>query len=194
MIYNFFADYTKKAVHTSVEYAFPRTASIALTSAATGWYAYQYTMTYGQGLIADIITEQFKRAYPTGGAVAGHLVAPFFVPWIAPYLAGHISLGVSLTSSFTLNVLAQKIFGIEAPNNAQHPLPNALKTLGLESLEISSQTSLLQSTLAAQPSSTESSDTITMNHKETNIPLEENDDIFGKDPLDRSAVCWNFCQ
>lgn len=125
MVYDYFADYAKKAAHLGIECTFPRSPSIAIISGGIGWYAYQCGMTYGQKFLCERINDRLGYALGTASA-------PFIVPWLCPYLSTGISLGASLTSSFTLNMVAHLFFGVKAKKDGPHPLPQVLKEIGID--------------------------------------------------------------
>lgn len=112
MVYTRFANFSKSIAHTLVDYTFPSTPTIATISGGLGWYAYQYSMTYSQGFLANAINAEFKKSYGPIGHTIGHFGAPLIVPWLAPYISAQISVGATLTSSLVLNLIAQTFFGV----------------------------------------------------------------------------------
>lgn len=135
MVYDYFADYAKKAAHLGIEYTFPRNATIAVIAGGVGWYAYQCGMTFGQERLRKTIENQFQQVtpnFPNIGGTIGTAVSPLIVPWLCPYLSTQVSVAASVTTSFTLNMIAQLFFGTKANKDGIHPLPDALKAIGVE--------------------------------------------------------------
>jgi hypothetical protein len=137
MVYDYLATFTKEIGHQAIEWTFPRTSSIALVSAFTGWYSYQFGDTYLSSWMADSytdgVTNFFKHPWIPEIVpwLAGKASAPIFVPGASKYINEKTSLGVSLATSLTLNILAAAFFGIKAKKDQPHLLPSALKGIGI---------------------------------------------------------------
>jgi hypothetical protein len=200
MVYSYFADYAKKAAHLGIEYAFPRTGAIALISGVTGWYAYQYSMTYSQGILAETIAKQFEEKFPYLGRTTGHLVAPSIVPWVSPYISERFSLGVSLATSLTLNIIAEVVFGIKARKDIDQAALDSLVKITSEKPFVPSTILSPEKSLAFQASQ-EKFPTEKNTLDQQNFGLvgdvendQDDEDFFEEDSLARKICCWNrFC-
>lgn len=148
MIYKFFANCAKRVAHSTIDHTFPRNPTIAAIVAGVAWYSYRYGMTYSQGQLAKLIQEQFEKAAiemvgsmssfispdwaAKAGRKAGEYFAPIVVPWLSPYLSSQWSIGCALGTSFALNMLARLIFGPMIKKDAQNPVPEVLKQIGID--------------------------------------------------------------
>jgi hypothetical protein len=114
------ADYTKKMAQIGINYAFPRTGTIAAISAGVGWYTYQWGLTFGPQLAANAVIRQWEEWVPFAGWYIGKGLSPFIIPQATPYIASQISLGCSLATTLTLNVIAQVFFKIKEQPDHKH--------------------------------------------------------------------------
>jgi hypothetical protein len=109
------ADYTKKMAQIGINYAFPRTGTIAAISAGVGWYTYQWGLTFGPQLAANAVIRQWEEWVPFAGWYIGKGLSPFIIPQATPYIASQISLGCSLATTLTLKLKNSLITSIYCP-------------------------------------------------------------------------------
>lgn len=119
MVYKTCAHYTRATCHWIIDHAIPVNSQIATASGAVSWYVWNYGLSH-----FPRETNEWIQGWTCNRAVyfvIGDYCKTFshygpetlLTPWIVPRLSHTWSVGAGMATSFFLNIIATKIFGVK---------------------------------------------------------------------------------
>lgn len=153
MSYDYFKEFARNSLHTSIDYVVPSTPLIGAVSGGIGYCTRAFFLTcFPRGVIMGEqgkYTGYFTWAFgyapsfvekilmdnqwaPYLGEKIGFVKGIFAVPETTPYLAEQMAIGSALATSLTLNLIARKFFGVKKENKKMEDLFMSLNKMGFE--------------------------------------------------------------